>query len=1254
MSRSTDGVLLHPQDLIADNEIESADKDKLAHERIAAQLAALVTTVPPQSNVALYGSWGSGKSSVANMLRAKLTANQSLATRLPGIGSVKFARFDAFKYAETPLRRNFISAIANELNIKDQRFHAGLYAERKSTNIDLSLKRQWKVPVTFLLLMVIVAAFIASAVAVIAFARQGDSWENFKSMAKAVAVAGLLPATLISGLVSLASNPFQVEQKTDRPESDEQFEDLFKELVEKSGARLLVVFVDELDRCSANTVASTLDTIRTFFRAEKCVFVVAADRRALEEAITCAEETQKTPPDTVNPYYSTGSAYLDKVFQYQISLPALLPHRVTQFALDLVSSRGGVWSEINTPYVVSVLVPTHIASPRRVKHLLNTFTLTYRLAQDRHRQKLLAEDPRDNPGSLARLVCLDVEFPLFARDLEIDARLPQYVLQLKGEPGAAKPGSASDAAWDLAKKYAQGNAAPALVIPAAATADTEDAACDAEDTTTSVTQAHTKQLLDYLTRTRDIDGPSRDLVFLHSPGTAFGLNGELAITIELAAENGSIDDISARIAALGEPDQEAALKLLIQQINTGIGLGVSNAARTFLALIGVHNSLPVHKVADAAAAAINHAFRESRGLFDGDAAESAWHLAGHGTENESKALRRSILATVTAEEWDYGVGFVLSDPQPAIDADPQALGALVAREVLSDNSEIEVQRLSALNDEVLSQVLVVARDPLQNQLYDDVAAHDEWEDAVKDAAQAPPAPGATAQAVEQLEEPFDPGKCINALAQLAQSRVESNPSITIKIMSLLLNCDNVVTRNAVEEMLRSVEKVSDEDLIELMLTGARRRNTVRRSIWFYAIDPVAVTDRHVPCIRTNLDKLWTETLADSEYAEIEVALTSLSPLLKTSPEAPEQFDLTAAAVEKVSEEFADSSEAGPRSDLLARTTLFVAAGTVDEVQVGRHLIDSVNGALGLSWPAVEDDAPFLVLITDHVARLVTVLAQADAGAVPEELLTLLSGVKTCSWLPELGKTKALLHLIDATGSAANEPDVSPSSSEIAALIASHGSTAMQVCVQWIDVVHPRLPDIDMVIDYLIEQNLLTPEVASAVNRVRSTWTDDEQVQFVTKHLSAHDQPMPSPYLLKTVGFTELKDSAVAQLLVDRFNSCKTNPQRRTITALWAAAEITDDQTRRRLIEEIILPMLRPAEQGQVNKGQVEIALDSLSNVGVPLPTGIKRRLGKAIKQATADDEKLAAKAERISTTLGYETYRSGLLRRTKVNYEGVE
>lgn len=81
-------------ELIDDREVANFDEYRLEHQEIADELSKLVPSIPAPSNVALYGAWGSGKTGIGNVLEA----------RLKNTKGVKYARFDAFKYAENPLR----------------------------------------------------------------------------------------------------------------------------------------------------------------------------------------------------------------------------------------------------------------------------------------------------------------------------------------------------------------------------------------------------------------------------------------------------------------------------------------------------------------------------------------------------------------------------------------------------------------------------------------------------------------------------------------------------------------------------------------------------------------------------------------------------------------------------------------------------------------------------------------------------------------------------------------------------------------------------------------------------------------------------------------------------------------------------------------------------------------------------------------------------------------------------------------------
>src|SRR5580693_4653183 len=113
-------------DLIEDRAIRTADSDLLGREDFAAQAAKVIQVVPTPANVAIYAPWGSGKTSLGHLLAECIDQE-----------TVGFIQFDAFKYAEAPLRRTFIKSVAKELGISDRKFKEGLYDEENDSKFDL-------------------------------------------------------------------------------------------------------------------------------------------------------------------------------------------------------------------------------------------------------------------------------------------------------------------------------------------------------------------------------------------------------------------------------------------------------------------------------------------------------------------------------------------------------------------------------------------------------------------------------------------------------------------------------------------------------------------------------------------------------------------------------------------------------------------------------------------------------------------------------------------------------------------------------------------------------------------------------------------------------------------------------------------------------------------------------------------------------------------------------------------------------------
>lgn len=1218
---------LQAEDLIDDHELATVDEDRLAHAGIADQLAALVRTVKTPSNIALYGPWGSGKSGIANLLKAKVDNKDG----------IRFARFDAFKYAELPFRRNFVSAVATELGHSEGEYHDDLYNGRTKTDVSVPATTVLKILVIFGLLTVGLSVIIGVVVAAIAWLQEGDFGDSFKSMSKTVVLAGLVPAALLSALITLASKTFQVDRSIAKPESDEQFEQLFKSLVADSKAKRLVIFVDELDRCSASEVVATLDTVRTFLGVEKCVFVIAADQQVLEEALTRAAR-QETPTNDANPYYSTGSAYLDKVFQYQLSLPPLLSQSVNNYATTLLRNRGGLWADINAEYVVSVLIPTHVTSPRRVKHLLNTFALTYRLAEERHRSQLLAEDPRQKAAAIARLTCLRVEFPIFARHLEVDANLPDLVLKLVGDPGQAKPPGVSDQAWDIAKGYALENAAPDRLLTDDQT-DEEDDEEEAENARETAA-VHNKQLLNYLSRTRRVRGPSRDLIYQQSSGTVFGLDGEVAVTIENAAEDGDIDALHRIISGLDEAGQEAAIELLSQHIRTGLGVAGPNTARSLLLLLERLPALPTTRVVDIVCESITVMHDDDNDLLDGETIESAWSLAKSGSDTGAAALRALVTTVVSnGDEWDEAPEFLLDDVVFALDAAPDAAIQYVTNAVAAVEGEAARDRLFSLPDDELIVVLGSAQQPITDQLAALLAARDAW-DQEQEAASRPAAATTTSAAAPATADPTpEPPNPEGILTSFAQHAKDRETPVQHQVLRLLLTTDHVQARNAAISLIRATEPVTEPDLVSLILTAATRRVIVDLPPWFHGIAPAGINATHASDMSKVAQVMWDGE--DGEFEHTVSALTAFEPLRDALP-ADKRPDVSDYAIGKVDFWARTNAEASALVSPLKRIHLFEAVGLIEPRAVAAAVVSSLFDTVANKVPVAGPGEPLFDYVnTEGVAAVKT--SPPDHEALED----ILANVEASPWLSEVHRLAMMLAFMDAAGISPNQTAYYPTADTIVELVTNHESAAAPVASEWVRLASPTPEHLAAIYELLREGGAVTTGFAEAAHAAQAHWSEDDRESFARRYLTQPDAPVPSNAELKVIGLAAIDDQTAAQILSDRFAASTNNTQRQSVVTLWKKAEIDEDAARRSLIESVIFGLLDLHVGAASNTGAVEMALNALNDLGEPLPWGVKGELGDRVRQAVGDSDSLNNKALRVMPTLGYGTAKTGWFKRTK-------
>lgn len=603
-----EGTPIEDGDLIPDRALAIGDRDEFDYEPIAARIADLCCVSEAPVNIALFSPWGSGKSSLFTLIASSLSARRE---------KVKLIRYDAWRYGGEALSRNFIAHAARELHLPldDPRyaeFHRGLYENKR--RVSLSPPHFWAAVRSARF-----APFIALALglAIVAWLLGAGSL-----------LLGAIVSTLLLVLTAIVdSGKVQIEQS--KPSEDEEFSRRFERLVAwatnreraETGARdrfnrirasamgacahalgfyrfrlwwspllegqrltapvvdRLVFFIDELDRCEPRDIVLTLKALRTFLDAPNCVFIVAADRQAIEQAL--AEVEQSTPIDPTRPYYTTAGAYLDKIFQHQISLPPLRSRSLAKFARRLTVPAGGIWKELvdadpgadgATPLldlVLFTLIPSHVRSPRRVKVLLNNYATNVRMT----RSRLPGVWP-ERAREIARLTAFQTEFPDFAADLSLEPRLPRFLLNATDAPSSDAVNHAL-ARWNLSPgpddEYAE-NPDPTLPLSEGNPETEPEGKSHLVEKRQRLEQRRRDELRRYIERTADVDDLRRDLFYLQPAGLDVGLQQapELAELIEVEATD-SPDTVIAALPRDNPVLLTGAVRLLSSMVDEVLG-----------------------------------------------------------------------------------------------------------------------------------------------------------------------------------------------------------------------------------------------------------------------------------------------------------------------------------------------------------------------------------------------------------------------------------------------------------------------------------------------------------------------------------------------------------------------------------------------------------------------------------------------------------------------------------------------------------
>jgi KAP family P-loop domain len=959
------GKLLSPErvnpEYIEDRSIDKASDDSFRHEDVVEELTELALHGPAPSNIALFAPWGTGKSGIAKLLEPRIKAAKQ-----------RFIYFDAFKHRETPLRRSFLRTAVNELDQGSLKsIDTKLYGERVTQTLNESDKKKlfWMI-VGGVLGALLIAGLVSLGLSKL---HPGPFNKDFPGLfAKTSGVLALVGGLLGVALTSLI-NGYSVTKTSTPVAEDDEFEREFKSLVR--GSTRVIVFIDELDRCSADDVVEALETMRVFLETDNCVFVVAIDQQSLEQALR-RKARQETPVDETHPYFSSTGSYIDKIFQYQVALPPLRSRDMEGFVRNLVRDRPGLWQNLKDrdelQDVTGALAPTHVTSPRRVKVLLNSFVMAYHLAAKR----ISADEMSPLEGraaALAKLVCLRTEFPLFAEDLDRFPELPQAILAQDRKEMDHDISQEAPETWTRATLFHQGKLpiVPLLFRPGAVrSADGEEA--DGQERTRvekSINDQHLANLLGYLGRVDPLPPVTRDLIYLHSAaGSGTKLEPLMADRVEEAARDGAAE----RVKTLLEDQKQAGSEVvgLLTSILTAAqsgSLDAKNATHVLLETIELSPELDSARAEDAADEIVRqHGRRE---LEDRDLA------AAIGLSVRCGARRGAALIKLVSGSED-----LLFTPEartrlikeyPLLGSDGRTLATEAIIRSIKHEQGDALDAIVALDPGIQTESMAQARPILKRVFEQEVKRA---EDKAAEQAQG-----------EDVEEPqVDHQAAIAGVWQgpleAALDRlIERAPLAANQLASAVLLLNRPPLSDAVGTRLSSLAPIEDNELRRLALMKAAPRSLPNRITWLLPLAAGDLDSASTKQLSAVAAKTWTDVVDKGEdHGE---SLENLVGEIKRLAEAVSEIDtdaVDAAIKESFDAESVDEASSERLEVAASLASQLVDAGVADRAKTQTALAFAFSGALSVVPGGDPAGRPNL---SRALARIGPQLKDADEAAL---------------------------------------------------------------------------------------------------------------------------------------------------------------------------------------------------------------------------------------------------------------------------------
>jgi len=256
------------------------------------------------ATIGVFGDWGGGKSTLIEIVRTQLTSEEE---KKAGTVVLSFNGwlFEGYEGAKTALMGTILEELQEHETFKNK-------ASDKAKKLMKSLFRRinW-MKATLGIGKLVGGHFAGPAAPVLWIGGAGDLATVIKEAAKKA--EEIDPEKL----KEYVKEEDKAEQEPETRRQIQNFRKDFEELLKEAHITRLVITIDDLDRCSPDTIIPTLEAIKLFLFVPRTAFIIGADEELVRYAV------RRRFPELPGDRREVGRDYLEKLIQFPIRIPAL-------------------------------------------------------------------------------------------------------------------------------------------------------------------------------------------------------------------------------------------------------------------------------------------------------------------------------------------------------------------------------------------------------------------------------------------------------------------------------------------------------------------------------------------------------------------------------------------------------------------------------------------------------------------------------------------------------------------------------------------------------------------------------------------------------------------------------------------------------------------------------------------------------------------------------------------------------------------